>query len=433
MDLAASPIMKLLILNAHSAQNAGDLAILRESIACLRRAFPNADLTITMNDELSDLLPDDAQYVGSFMRWMMQVDQRGEWRWRKQLVPVYGLLLILASLSYRLFGLRLLPWRSERRALMRAYYAADVVAVIGGGHLYARHALNIAFLWLWLGIALALLMGKPLIFLPQSFGPLPGRLQQGLLRWLLSRSALLVAREYRSLRLLAEIGLRRRALVLPDLAFGDDMSERLLPVPGLAEIAATQQPLVGLTLMDWQGQNPGFRNQSSYEAAILALMRHLRERYNARVLLFAQCTGPTAAHDDRLIARRLAAEASAQGIDAVDLIDAALSPEQLKAAYERLDLLVATRMHSAIFALSRNVPVLAIGYLYKSVGIMEMLGLERYALDIDTIDATALCAASDALWAERDRIRQLLSARIPAMQHTLAYLPTLIRGSIERP
>lgn len=424
--------MKILILNAHSAQNAGDLAILRESIACMRRAFPGADVTIAMNDDLSGLLPADAVFVGSFTRWMMRVDARGEWRWRKSLVPLYALLLILSSLAYRLAGLQLLPRLPERRELLRAYYAADVVVVIGGGHLYARHAANIAFAWLWLGIALAVLMGKPLIFLPQSFGPLPGAIQQGMLRWLLSRGALVVAREYRSLRLLAEIGLRRRVLVLPDLAFADESTDSpVLLVPEVAALTTAGQPMIGLTLMDWQGQNPQFRNQRSYEEAVLALMRHVRERYDARVVLFAQCTGPTAAHDDRLIARRLLAEARSQGIDGVYFVDAALSPEQLKVAYERLDLLVATRMHSAIFALSRNVPALAIGYLYKSVGIMEMLGLERHALDIATIDAEALCAAFDVLWSERVEIRQRLSMRIPAFQSTLDHLPLLIRRSVE--
>ncbi|HEY0734899.1 MAG TPA: polysaccharide pyruvyl transferase family protein, partial [Herpetosiphonaceae bacterium] len=307
---------------------------------------------------------------------------------------------------------------------------ADVVAVIGGGHLYARHSANIAFVWLWLGIALSVLMGKPLIFLPQSFGPLPGAVQQGILRWLLSRSTLVVAREYRSLRLLAEIGLRRHVLVLPDLAFGDEATESPL-VPEVAALTGNRQPLIGLTLMDWQGQNPQFRNQRSYEEAVLALMRHVGERCGARVVLFAQCTGPTAAHDDRIIARRLLAEARSQGIEDVYFVDAALSPEQLKAAYERLDLLVATRMHSAIFALSRNVPALAIGYLYKSVGIMEMLGLERHALDIATIDAETLCAGFDALWSEREAIRRQLSERIPAFQGTLDRLPLLIRRSVE--
>src|SRR5262249_55431156 len=151
---------------------------------------------------------------------------------------------------HRLAGHRVLPLDAERRRLMCAYYDADLVVVIGGGHLYARHAFNIAFLWLWLGLALALLLGKPLVLLPQSFGPLPGRLQCGLLRWLLDRSAFVAAREYRSLRFLAEIGLGRRALVLPDMAFGlppsaacvaDSLLERSL--------GDASGPLIGMTLL----------------------------------------------------------------------------------------------------------------------------------------------------------------------------------------
>ncbi|HEX6288574.1 MAG TPA: polysaccharide pyruvyl transferase family protein [Herpetosiphonaceae bacterium] len=424
--------MKIIVLNAHSPKNAGDLAILEQTMAVLRRAFPAAALTITVNDELSDLLPAGASYVGSLMRWVLRVDAQGEWHWRKPLVPFYALWLVHAALMYRVAGLRPLPRLPDRRGLMRAYYDADLVVVIGGGHLYARHAANIAFAWLWLGIALAVLMGKPLLLLPQSFGPLPGTIQRAMLRWLLSHSALTAAREYRSLQLLAEIGLRRRVLLLPDLAFAADATPLNRMDTDMPELIRSSEgkPLVGLTLMDWQRQNPQFGNQHGYEQAILALMRHLRQHYDARVVLFAQCTGPNAAHDDRLIARRLVAAAQAQGIDGVALIDAVLSPEQLKAAYARLDLLVATRMHSAIFALSGYVPALAIGYLYKSVGIMELLGLERYALDIDTLTAERLCAAFDALWAERERVRERLVRRIPAIQKTLERLPELIRRSV---
>jgi colanic acid/amylovoran biosynthesis protein len=422
--------MNILVLNAHSAQNAGDLAILKETLLCLRCAFPGSNVTIAINDELSAALPGDAMYVGSFMRWLLWVDAQGEWHWRKPLVPLYALWLVLCSLLFRLTNIRLMPRTPERRQLMRAYYDADVVVVIGGGHLYARHAANIAFIWLWLGIALAVLMRKPLVLLPQSFGPLPGTLQRSMLRWLLSQSALVVAREYRSLGLLAEIGLRRRVLVLPDLAFSRASAAITDLSSGLVQRSAGR-PLVGLTLMDWQGQNPRFHNQPSYEDSILCLMRHAREHYSADIVLFAQCTGPTAAQDDRRIARRVMAAAQSQGIAGVTLIDAVLSPEALQAAYAQLDLLVATRMHSAIFALSANVPTLVIGYLHKSVGIMEMLGLERHALDIDTIDATMLCGSFDALWVERAWVRQRLAGRIPAMQQTLQHLSLLVRRSVQ--
>jgi colanic acid/amylovoran biosynthesis protein len=423
--------MKLLVLNAHSAQNAGDLAILQETLICLRGAFPDAEITIAINDELATALPNGVAYVGSFMRWLLRVDTQGEWHWRKPLVPFYALWLALCAVLYRLLHARLMPQVPERQQLMRAYYDADAIVVIGGGHLYARHAANIAFVWLWLGIALAVLMRKPLVLLPQSFGPLPGTVQRAMLRWLLSRSALVVAREYRSLGLLAEIGLRRRVLVMPDLAFAAASADPVDLNVSVLNRCAGDRPVVGVTLMDWQGQNPDFHNQPGYQDAMLSLIQHVQDRYDAEIVLFAQCTGPTAAQDDRRIARQIVAEARSQGCDRVTLVDAALSPEALKAAYAQLDLLVATRMHSAIFALSSNVPALVIGYLHKSVGIMEMLGLERHALDIDTIDAALLCRSFDALWAERAFVRCRLAERIPAMQQTLAQLPLLVRQSVQ--
>jgi colanic acid/amylovoran biosynthesis protein len=419
--------MNILLLNAHSPQNAGDLAILQESLACLRAACPGVAITVAINDDDRQGLPAGATYVASLSRWLMRVGPVGEWRWRKPLALPYAVWLLLAALAHRLAGRRMLPRDAERRRLMHAYYDADLVVVIGGGHLYARHALNIAFLWLWLGLALALLLGKPLMLLPQSFGPLPGRIQRGLLRWMLDRSALVVAREYRSLRFLAEIGLRRRALVLPDMAFGMPAAGRCGANPLVERtLSGAGRPLIGLTLLDWGAQNPGFHNQRGYEEAILALISHLQRCYGAAIVLFAQSYGPIAAQDDRHIARRIAAGSPAT----VALIDAALSPVELQAAYSRLDLLVATRMHSAIFALSAGVPALAIGYLHKSAGIMEMLGLERHVLDIDTIDATRLCAAFDRLWEERAAVRERLAARIPAMRAMLRDLPALLQQSL---
>jgi colanic acid/amylovoran biosynthesis protein len=363
-------------------------------------------------------------------RWLVRVGPSGEWRWRKALALPCATWLLLAVSLRRLAGRRWLPRGAERRRLICAYYDADLVVVIGGGHLYARHAFNIAFLWLWFGLALALLLGKPLVLLPQSFGPLPGRLQQRLLRWLLDRSALVAAREYRSLRFLAGIGLRRRVLVLPDMAFGlsAPVANSTPPLRESALVHEERRPSIGITLLDWGAQNASFRNQRGYEAAILALIEHLQRHHHATIVLLAQSCGPIAAQDDRHIARRIAAAACPETIS---VIDAALSPEALQAAYGQLDLLVATRMHSAIFALSAGVPALVIGYLHKSAGIMEMLGLEDHVLDIDTLDAAQLCTAFDRLWDERAAVRAQLATRVPAMRATLQRLSALLRQSLQ--
>lgn len=423
--------MRILLLNAHSPQNAGDLAILQQTIACLEAAFPGHTLTVTISDRYRQGLPEDVTYIDSLTRWLVQDRPNGEWRWRKSLVPLYATWLFVAALLYRVVGWRLLPRRQERRQVLHAYYEADCVAVIGGGHLYARHSLNIAFLWLWTGIALAVLMGKPVVLLPQSYGPLPGRFQRRLLRWLLEHCALVAAREYRSLELLGEAGVRCQALVFPDLAFSsaeadeEQVNEALMPY---LSTPTDSNIMVGMTVMDWSGQNPRFQRQQHYEAAMVALIRHIRRRYNVHIMLFAQCTGPTTAQDDRVISRRLMG--ALDGEPGVIFVDRPLSPELLKGAYRSLDILVATRMHSAIFALSTGVPTLAIGYLHKSLGIMEVLGIARHVVDIDTISAEHILQAYDALWAERYEVRRHLNTRIPAVQTTLTFLPSLIRQSV---
>lgn len=425
--------MNVLLLNAHSPKNAGDLAILHEVVAMLRAAYPGAHLTATMNDPDRQHLPSGVRYVDSFTRWVVRIDARGEWSWRKWLVPLYGCWLLLSAISFRLAGLRLLPRGSSRRATMAALYEADVVVVIGGGHLYARRRLNIAFAWLWLGLVLAPLMGKPLVFLPQSFGPLPGRLQQAMLRLLLRHSAFVAARELHSLRLLAAIGVRRPVFLLPDLAFGSAAREAksMMRVPELEALLASGGPVVGLTLMDWQAQNVRFQNQKRYEEAALALIRHVAGQ-GGRVAIFAQCIGPTAGQDDRIIARRIVARAHAEQLPIV-FVERVLSPGQLRDAYARLDVLVATRMHSAIFALGGGVPTLVVGYLYKSIGIMELLGLGRFALAIDSLDTPTLLARFDELWAERSAVRLRLADRIPLLRHTLEQLPALLETIAPRP
>ncbi len=427
--------MKILLLNAHSPQNAGDLAILKRAIVCLHSAFPGAELTIAINDDEADFLPLDACYVRSLMRWLTRVDRSGEWHWCKSLAPIYFVGLLGAALLYRLAQVRLLPRSPERRCLLESYYDADVVVVIGGGHLYARHSFSIAFLWLWLGLALAVLMRKPLVFLPQSFGPLPGRSQRWLLRWLLNRSAFIAAREMRSLHLLATSGIKQPVVVMPDMAFDveEAVPEAVDEILSASDrLGGADRPMIGLTLMDWHGQNPSFQHQQIYEAAVLALVRHVHDWYGADIMIFAQCTGPTAAQDDRRIARRIVATAAAQGIAGPILVDKRLSPELLKGAYGRLDVMIATRMHSAIFALSAGIPTLVIGYLHKSVGIMEMLQLERHVIEIGLIDAETLCAGFDRLWNERDDIRGQLAATVPAIHSTLAHLPSLLQKSLRR-
>lgn len=54
--------MKILVLNVHSPDNAGDLAILQETLAVLDRAFPQSHVTVAINDLQRAKLPSGPTY-----------------------------------------------------------------------------------------------------------------------------------------------------------------------------------------------------------------------------------------------------------------------------------------------------------------------------------------------------------------------------------
>jgi colanic acid/amylovoran biosynthesis protein len=175
-----------------------------------------------------------------------------------------------------------------------------------------------------------------------------------------------------------------------------------------------RQPLLGVTVIDWGAQNRSFISQSSYEGSIAAAIRHYVQKYNGVVLLLPQCIGPSPTEDDRLPARRVASLVADLG-HSVLMIDRQPGPGLLKLIFGELDMLIGTRMHSNIFAISQNVPVIAVGYLHKTQGIAEMVGIDGWVLDIQTIREELLIQAIDRLWVEREAVRSHLAQIIPAI------------------
>jgi colanic acid/amylovoran biosynthesis protein len=80
-----------------------------------------------------------------------------------------------------------------------------------------------------------------------------------------------------------------------------------------------------------------------------------------------------------------------------------------------MDLVIGTRMHSNIFSTSRGVPVIPIGYLHKSLGIAQTVGLAEWVIDIEKADAEILTDKLGAIWNQRYEIRAYLEQTIPTV------------------
>ena len=137
--------MKILIINLHSAHNAGDHVLLQVGLQELYRQFPGGEITLAMNDPASYAGHADAgdeRVVDSFFAWIRSAststNTTPKWQVRLRLLTSLALSLLLA-LAHRLLGVKwlwLLPPRY--RASVAAYLDADMVVSCAGNFLYSR-------------------------------------------------------------------------------------------------------------------------------------------------------------------------------------------------------------------------------------------------------------------------------------------------------
>ena len=410
---------KILLVNLHSAWNAGDEALTHEALRQLKEQFPQASLTLAMNDP--DSHRGEGKAIGSFTTWVKPIrdDRSSPWRW--QAFPDLFGKGLLALVGYWLTGQ---PWlfglSKEQQALLKAYFQADMVISCAGNFLYTSGRLGFPFLLSLLSILYGWFAGKALYTLPQTLGPIRRGWECLLAKLVLSKMRLVLVRDPISIRVWRAWNIQgTRCELIPDLAFAFNVEEGKKEAQDLLAEHGIQgddhRPYLGVTLIHWSAQNQRFSRQALYEKAISDAIRAFLNSYGGRAILFSQVHGPTMAEDDRVPARRILAQLDDLR-DQVVMIERWVPSYVLKAAYGHMDLFLGTRLHSNIFALAEGVPVVAISYQYKTQGILRMLGLEQWTLDIEEINTETLIKLIHKTWVEREQTRSYIKAILPELQ-----------------
>jgi colanic acid/amylovoran biosynthesis protein len=407
------------VINLHSSQNLGDSAITEETIRQLRENFPGAHITLSMNDPSSRPEEKDISVVSSFKSWLYTIDVDRRERWRASAALWHFVSTLIALLSYRMLRRPIyLDRNPDHRRLMGAYFSADFVISCGGILLQTKRWLAISFIWIVYSMAYAVWAGKPLYMMPQSVGPLSAGYHRWLARAILGQMRVLLLRERISLKYVEALGVvGNPRYVVPDVAFGFpgvDLGEGAALLESYGLDLSSTSPKVGITLINWGAQNPHFRQQQAYESAIEQLMVHIVTGLDGYVVLLSQVVGPSHSEDDRVVARRIY-ERVKHLAPQVIMIEQPLSAHQIKALFAHMDLLIGTRMHSVILALSARVPTIAVAYQAKTQGTMQELGMEEWVRDIEQIEAADVTALFDRAWRARHQTRAHLEKTVPVI------------------
>jgi len=417
-----------LITSYHSSLNCGDRALLEMNIRHLKEAFDNPKISVAVN------WPEEAyfQYPAEFTVVQSAWHAIGIRRERSFLQQLTNTILGMGYARLYRRGLkRGIP--QEWRDVFRAYETADVVASVSSTLFYSTGRYGWPFPVKTWSVGLAKFFGKPFMVMPQSIGPLRWNWERKLLRNAYQEAFLILLRDAESLRLAKSIG-------LPDVKvhFSPDPTFEYLPVtPSEALSVLTKygysstDTSIGLTLIPWQGRWVNQAIMDRYYQALSNFLVEFCSQKTRRVFIFNQVTGPTSLDDDR-VAASLLMKKIAGPTNQIVHVNEVLPPAMLKACYGQMKLVIATRMHSGIFSLGMGVPVLYIGYLQKTRGLMEWLGLQDWVLELDQVNQSNISDNAYKALQENEERRQIIAQKLPAIKEEIAGTPNLIIQSYER-
>lgn len=405
--------MKILIVNLHSALNLGDDAIMHATLLGIKRAYPEAQITLSANDPHSWEKHSVDHVLGSFTTWF--TDRReGGWTVQKGLSIFYLLTLGCAVLTQQMSKKRVSFGNEAQRALLEAYYDADLILSCGGGNFYSEKLPGLGFIWSLVMLGFGVFFGKKAIMLPQTIGPIPFSIHQLMARTVFNRVRRILVRDQGSEELLRRIGVTREIILVPDLAFSLSTEEDHNNI----EANRNRAFEIGVTVINRGAQYHGFRSQETYEKALVNVLKEMAENNNIHIRIFAQCFGPTKDQDDRVVSEQIF-EKLRECTDKVTLCTQYRDALELKKAYQKLDGMIGSRMHTSILSLISGIPTVLIGYQPKAVGVMSFYQLERFLIPINEVTEERLSSIVADLIKNQNLLRKEITEHTKVIQRKL--------------
>jgi colanic acid/amylovoran biosynthesis protein len=419
--------MKILIILFHSTKNIGDLAILEATMERFRDHLDAPKFTLLAN------YPDEPYFDRSDIKvvpspWAIVGKSKDHSLFNQLshfLLGIFWAVLSYLCLRFRAAPPSILPgnWRD----LFQHYQEADIVIVSGGNQFYSSGKYGWPFPLNAMSLWLAHLFRKPVYTMPQSIGPLKRRWERWMIKFLYSKNQMTFVRERTSLRLAKGLGVNA-VNYAPDMAFilrKDDTQKASRILTGLGIPAEHKK--VGMTIIAPMGYAINKELINRYYDILAKTIEKIVLDMNYDVCIFRQVSGPSPLENDALANQHVVKKLEQRVADHVHLIDKAFPPATLESLYQHMDIFIASRLHSGIFALCQNVPTVFIGYLSKTLGVLEALNLDQWCIQLSELNENRLWGMIKTIVKQSMEIQSFIAASMPKVfQQADEVIPQII-------
>ncbi|MBI2400635.1 MAG: polysaccharide pyruvyl transferase family protein, partial [Deltaproteobacteria bacterium] len=326
-------------------------------------------------------------------------------------------------------------WIIGSNPYLREIDEADMAASIAGGDSFSDIYGLSRFFYVALPQVLILLMGKPLVQLPQTIGPFASKLPRAIARAILKHSSVIYSRDYPGLletrKILGITGKNERIRFCYDMGF---VLDPVVPNALLIELAGHSRPLTdaqctvglnvsGLLFMGGYTRANMFGLKADYRELVGEIIEFLINRKKARVVLVPHVFGgPEHTESDSTVCERLYSELKPRYGERLSFLSGTYDQGEIKHMIGMCDFFIGSRMHACIAALSQCIPAVPIAYSRKFIGVMESIEVESYVADPCALETGAILDIIDKAFEDRTAIAEKLRARMPAVKEKVLNL-----------
>jgi polysaccharide pyruvyl transferase WcaK-like protein len=262
-------------------------------------------------------------------------------------------------------------------------------------------------------------LGKPVVMLPNSFGPFRTTIGRLLSRMALNNCCVVLIRDRRSYQIARDMGIKAPMVVTSDTALLFD---------GSSSSSNFGAGVVGVC--------PGLYSHSvsgekmmNYVVAHAEALDRVIERLGVSVVFLPHYVSGFK-YDDLEISQMI--RSRMRYSDMVRVLNLA-SLEEFKSWIGSVDLLVSSKMHPCVLATSSYVPSLCIAYDHKQTGFFSSLGMDEDVISLQQVNSNVLYEKIVDLWGRRDERRRFLESKVPSLQrHVRESVAMALRFALDK-
>lgn len=239
-----------------------------------------------------------------------------------------------------------------------------------------------------------------------SFGPMKSKMNQKSAAFACKHLYdVLSAREIKSRdALIDDANVKKEILLSPDIAnmmkFSRDgnCDNRIIGISTSHQI-----------IRQWNGEE-------GYVDCIVNLCRHISQTCDMSIVLIPNEVQPMSDFNDIDVSLEIRDKLNIEGIQ-VEIIDSAhMSSTELKNIIASCEVVIASRYHSCVAALSSGVPTLVVGWHYKYEELLHWYGQDKWGIPTDDCTSNKLISTFDSFWEGRDESKKIIAEKYPEVR-----------------